>query len=69
MIRISFETTTDSTHPHHPEAWRKEAAAILRETAKRIKSGEPMPLLLLDRQGLLIGRVRELSYRPEPPRL
>ncbi|MEO8616463.1 MAG: hypothetical protein ABI600_15070, partial [Luteolibacter sp.] len=68
MIRISFETTTDSADPHHPEAWRKEAAAMLRKTATRIKSGEPMPLQLFDDTGVLSGKARELSYHPDPPK-
>lgn len=66
MIRISFETTTNSEDPAHPEAWRKEAAALLREIANRITAGEAMPLILLSREGNVIGRARELSYRPDP---
>jgi len=68
MIRISFDTRTDSEDPKHPEAWRPEAAARLREIAKRIASGEVMPLILKDHDGNVVGRARELSYRPEPPR-
>ncbi len=68
MIRISFETRTNSEDPHRPDAWRREAAAKLREIAKRISVGEAMPLSLLDRNGNIIGKARELSYRPEPPR-
>lgn len=68
MIRISFETRTNSEDPHRPDAWRREAAAKLREIAKRITAGEPMPLILMDRDGNIIGKARELSYRPEPPR-
>lgn len=68
MIRISFVTRTDSEHPHRPDAWRREAAARLREIAKRIAAGEAMPLILLDRDGGKIGKARELSYQPEPAR-
>jgi hypothetical protein len=68
MIRISFETRTDSDDPKHPEAWRPEAAAVLRSIAKRISAGEAMPLSFLDCDGNNIGKARELSYRPEPPR-
>jgi hypothetical protein len=68
MIRISFDTRTDSEDPHHPDAWRREAAAKLREIAKRITAGEPMPLILFNRDGNIIGKARELSYRPEPAR-
>jgi hypothetical protein len=68
MIRIAFETRTNSEDPHRPDAWRREAAAKLREIAKRITAGEPMPLILFDRDGNFIGKARELSYRPEPPR-
>jgi hypothetical protein len=68
MIRISFDTRTDSEDPKHPEAWRPEAAAVLRSIAKRISAGEAMPLNLLDCDGNIIGKARELSYRPEPPR-
>ena len=68
MIRISFETRTDSEDPARPEAWRTEAAAVLREIATRITAGEAMPLLLLDQEGSFIGRARELSYKPQPSR-
>jgi hypothetical protein len=68
MIRISFETLTNSDNPEHPEAWRPEASAVLRSIAKRITAGEAMPLILLNRDGNIIGKARELSYRPEPPR-
>ena len=68
MIRISFDTRTDSEDPKRPEAWRPEAAAVLRSIAKRITAGEAMPLILLNRDGNFIGKARELSYRPEPPR-
>jgi hypothetical protein len=68
MIRISFETQTNSEDPHRPDAWRREAAAKLREIAKRIAAGEAMPLILFDRNGNIIGKARELSYRPEPAR-
>ncbi len=68
MIRISFETRTNSEDPHCPNAWRREAAAKLREIANRITAGEAMPLILLDRDENIIGKARELSYRPEPPR-
>jgi hypothetical protein len=68
MIRISFDTRTDSDDPMHPEAWRREAAAVLREIARRIAGGETMPLTLLDSEGNSIGKARELSYRPESAR-
>ena len=68
MIRIAFDTQTDSDDPIHPEAWRLEAAAKLREIAKRIAAGEAMPLILFNPDGNIIGKARELSYRPEPPR-
>lgn len=68
MIRISFETLTNSDDPEDPEAWRQEAAAVLRSIAKRISTGEAMPLILLNRDGSIIGKARELSYRPEPAR-
>jgi hypothetical protein len=68
MIRISFDTPTDSSDPNHPKAWRSEAAALLRAVARRIAAGEAMPLILLNRKGNFIGKARELSYRPEPPR-
>ena len=68
MIRISFETLTNSDDIEHPEAWRREASARLREIAKRIASGEAMPLILLNREGNFIGKAREISYRPEQPR-
>ena len=68
MIRIAFETRTNSEDPHRPDAWRREAAAKLREIAKRITAGEPMPLIPFDRDGNYIGKARELSYHPEPVR-
>ncbi len=68
MIRISFYPRTDSEDPVAPNAWRREAAALLRQIAKRIAAGESMPLLLLDLEGNVIGKARELSYRPEPVR-
>lgn len=68
MIRISFSTQTDSEDPVAPNAWRREAATLLRSIAKRISAGEAMPLSLLDCDGNNIGKARELSYRPEPPR-
>jgi hypothetical protein len=68
MIRISFNTRTDSEDPKRPEAWRPEAATVLCSIAKRISAGEAMPLMLFDCRGNLIGKARELSYRPEPPR-
>ena len=68
MIRIAFDTQTDSDDPIHPQAWRLEAAAVLRSIAKRISAGEAMPLSLVDRGGNQISKARELSYRPEPPR-
>jgi hypothetical protein len=68
MIRISFDTRTDSDDPELPDAWRQEAAVMLREIAKRIAAGESMPLNLLDRDGHLIGKAREISYQPEPAR-
>jgi len=68
MIRISFETRTDSEDPVAPNAWRQEASARLREIAKRIATGEAMPLILLNREGDFVGKARELSYRPEPAR-
>jgi hypothetical protein len=66
MIRISFETRTDSEDPVAPNAWRREAAARLREIAKRIATGEAMPLILLGSDGNSFGKAREISYRPEP---
>lgn len=68
MIRISFETRTDSEDPVAPNAWRREASARLREIAKRIATGEAMPLILLNSEGNFVGKAREISYRPEPPR-
>ena len=68
MIRISFDTLTDSQDPVAPNAWRRESATLLRQIAKRIAAGEPMPLILLNREGSYIGKARELSYRPEPVR-
>jgi hypothetical protein len=68
MIRITFETRTNSEDPQRPNAWRREAAAKLREIAKRIAAGEAMPLILFNPDGNIIGKARELSYRPEPPR-
>ncbi len=68
MIRISFETRTDSDDPLRPKAWRKEAAALLRQIAKRISAGETMPLNLYRSDGIRIGKAREISYKPEPPR-
>jgi hypothetical protein len=68
MIRISFETQSDSQDVEHPEAWRQEAAAVLRSITKRISSGEAMPLILQNREGSIIGKARELSYQPEPVR-
>ena len=68
MIRISFDTQTDSEDTVTPNAWRREAAALLREIAKRIAAGEKMPLTLMDSKGRFIGKARELSYRPEPAR-
>jgi hypothetical protein len=68
MIRISFETRTDSEDPVAPNAWRREASARLREIAKRIATGEAMPLILLNREGDFVGKAREISYRPEAPR-
>lgn len=68
MIRISFDTRTDSEDPIAPNAWRREAAALLRGIAKRIAAGEAMPLILMDREGRFIGKARELSYQPEPDR-
>lgn len=67
VIRISFDTRTNSNDSKKPEAWRQEAAAVLREIAKRISAGEAMPLNLQDRDGKLIGRAREISYLPDPP--
>jgi hypothetical protein len=66
MIRISFDTRTDSEDAVAPNAWRREAATLLRQIAKRIAAGEAMPLILLNREGNYIGKARELSYRPEP---
>lgn len=66
MIRISFETRTNSNDSKKPEAWRPEAAAVLREIARRIAAGEAMPLNLHDRKGNFIGRAREISYQPDP---
>jgi hypothetical protein len=68
MIRISFDTRTDSEDPVAPNAWRREAAAVLRSIAKRIAAGEKMPVLLHDLEGNVIGKARELSYHPEPVR-
>jgi hypothetical protein len=68
MIRISFETRTDSEDPIAPNAWRREAAARLREIAKRIADDETMPLILLNYKGDFVGKAREISYRPEAPR-
>ena len=68
MIRISFETRTNSEDHHRPNAWRREAAAKLREIAKRIAAGEAMPLVLFNPDGKIIGKARELSYQPEPAR-
>lgn len=68
MIRISFETHTDSEDPANPEAWRKEAAALLRQIAKRISTGEAMPLALHNNDGTRIGKAREISYKPEAPK-
>jgi hypothetical protein len=68
MVRITFETQTNSEDPVAPNAWRREASARLREIAKRIATGEAMPLILLNREGDFIGKAREISYRPEPPR-
>jgi hypothetical protein len=68
MIRISFETQTNSEDPVAPNAWRREASGRLREIAKRIATGEAMPLILMNREGNFIGKAREISYRPEPPR-
>jgi hypothetical protein len=68
MVRITFETRTNSEDPVAPNAWRREASARLREIAKRIETGETMPLILMDREGNFIGKAREISYRPEPPR-
>lgn len=68
MIRISFETRTDSDDPVYPEAWRKEAAALLRKIANRISAGEAMPLALHNNDGTRIGKAREISYKSEPPR-
>ena len=45
-----------------------EASARLREIAKRIETGETMPLILMDSEVRLVGKAREISYRPEPPR-
>ena len=66
MIRISFETETDSCDPDKPGWWRMEAADILRHIADRIENGENMPIRLYDRIGNSIGMARELSYLPEP---
>jgi hypothetical protein len=68
MIRISFDTLTDSEDPVAPNAWRREAATLLLQIAKRIAAGEAMPLLLHDLEGNFIGKARELSYHPEPVR-
>ena len=68
MIRISFDTRTNSEDLHTPEAWRLEAATLLKQIATRIESGEAMPLRLLDSAGNLIGKAREISYQPEPLR-
>jgi hypothetical protein len=68
MNRISFETRTDSDDPINPEAWRKEAANLLRKIATRISAGETMPLNLFRSDGICIGKAREISYKPEPPR-
>jgi hypothetical protein len=66
MIRISFDTHSDSQDSKHPEAWRREAAALLRDIAKRINAGEAMPLIILNREGRFLGKAREISYQPEP---
>lgn len=68
MIRISFDTETNSEDLHTPEAWRSEASAMLKQIATRIENGEEMPLRLLDSAGNLIGKAREISYQPEPLR-
>lgn len=68
MIRISFDTITNSEDPLAPDAWRSEASDILKQVATRIESGEAMPLRLLDSAGNLIGKAREISYQPEPLR-
>ena len=68
MIRISFDTITNSEDLLAPDAWRSEAATLLKQIASRIENGEAMPLQLIDRAGNLIGRVREISYQPEPLR-
>jgi hypothetical protein len=68
MIRISFDTRTDSEDPVAPDAWRIEASDLLREIAQRIATGESMPLILMDREGRFLGRAREISYQPEPAR-
>lgn len=67
-IRISFETRTDAEDSHRPDAWRQEAAARLCEIAKRIAAGKAIPLILVKLDGNLVGRAREVSYRPELPR-
>lgn len=45
-----------------------QSRSRLREIAKRISAGKTMPLMLLDGEGYLVGKARELSYRPETPR-
>lgn len=66
MIRISFNTRTDSEDLKRPEAWRSEASSVLRSIAKRISAGEAMPLILLNRDGNFIGKARELAAKPPP---
>lgn len=66
MIRISFDTQSESQDIRHPEAWRPEAAAVLRQIARRIAGGEAMPLIILNREGRVLGKAREISYQPEP---
>lgn len=68
MIRISFDTRTNSEDAVDPDAWRIEASAMLRDIAQRIAAGEAMPLILRNRDGIIIGKARELSYQPEPAR-
>ena len=65
MIRISFNTQHDALDPLYPEAWRTEAAAILRQIADKIDAGSPMPIQLADQNGNHIGQAREISYRPQ----
>ncbi len=67
MIRISFDTKTNSEDLVAPEAWRSEAATLLKQIATRIENGDAMPLQLIDRAGKLIGKAREISYQPEQP--